>query len=245
MLLALVLTAAWGGTTQAQPYYARGDFYAGSVGTWGYETGNQLFDDGLHGDGAAGDGIYAGDVTSDQAPGILEWKIANADWTQNWPSDPVHPMVNARLFTSVADEIIHFRLDLNPRPGWQPLTGAVACDHPTPPGIELELCGGDPETGSWTTGVPAVLVDGVWTTMVHVATAGTHEFKFRGVGSWDWPFGIWYNMYTGHNFSYTTTVPGTAVRFEFDTRDGRGRAIEYDETPVYLPSWGRLKSLYR
>jgi hypothetical protein len=243
--LLLALACACACAAHAQPYYVRGDFHAGTVGLWGYGPENQLLDDGLHGDGAAGDSVYAGDVIADQVPGWHEFKIANSDWTQNWPCDPVYPTVNARVYTSVTGETVHFRLDLSARAGWQPVTGAVACDRGMPPGGQLELIGGAAETGSWNSGVATLYADSAWTAGVHIATPGSYEFKFRSVGSWDWAFGIWFNMYTGHNFAYATTVAGTAVRFDYDMRDGRGRAFEYDETPVARTTWGRVKVLYR
>jgi hypothetical protein len=229
----------------AGPYYARGSYYAGTAGTWGYEAATQLWDDGLHGDGAAGDNVYGVDVVSDQPAGAYEFKISNADWTENWPKHPVYLAENARLITTSPGETIHFRLDLRTLTGWQPVWGAVACDHAMPAGTQLELIGSAPELGSWTTPVPTVNDNGVWTTVVHIATPGSYQFKYRGAGSWVWPFGIHYNMGAGDNFTLTTTIPGSAVRFWFNTTDGRGYAQEFDDTPARVTTWGRIKSMFR
>lgn len=247
-LLALVVTLvalAAPAAHAAGPYYARGSFYAGGGGTWNADAGNQLYDDGTHGDAVAGDNVHEADVIPDQPPGYHDFKLANFDWTENWPHHPSRPTDNARLLYTEAGEKLHFRLDLNVLPGWQPEYGAVACDHALPPGLVLEVIGSAPELGSWVTPMPAVDDGGVWTTVVHIATPGYYEHKFRGAGSWDWPLGVHYNMLMGANFSFTTVTPGTAVRFLFNPRDGRGYAAEFDETPARATTWGRVKSLYR
>ena len=245
LLVTIVLSFVAATAFAAGPYYARGSFYAGAGGTWSATAGNQLFDDGLHGDGAAGDNVYAADIVSDQAPGTHQFKIANADWSELWPHHPNFVLENAQLVTVSPGETIHFRLDLNTRAGWQPATGAVACDHGRPAGLALELSGRAPETGARTTPVAAVDDNGVWTTVVHIAAAGSYEYKFRGAGSWTWPFGVHYNMGAGDNFTYTTSTPDAAVRFRWDGNDGRGSAEPFDETPTRPASWGRIKSRFR
>lgn len=244
-MLALLAGLAASFAQAAGPYYARGDYYAGSAGLWSNDSGNQLFDDGLHGDGGAGDGVYGAWVVSDQPPGSHGFKIANADWSELWPHNPDASLDNGRLLTTTDGETIHFRLDLNALPGWQPVWGAAACDHGMPAGATMEVMGSAPELGAWATPVPAVDDAGIWTAVVHLATPGDHEFKFRVAGTWDWPFGAMYNLGSGVNFTFTTTVPGTAVRLRFNPLDGRGTAAEFDETPVRSTTWGRLKSLRR
>jgi len=229
----------------AQPYYARGDFYSGTAGLWGADAGNQLHDDGAHDDGAAGDGVYGGTVICDQPAGIYDFKIANHDWTSNWPGYGTSPLSNARLITAGVGDAIHFRLDLNPVAGWQPEQGAVACDHGMPAGTVLELMGSAPEIGSWTTPIPSSLVNGVWSAIVIIANAGDYEFKFRNVGNWDWSFGRHYNMLVGENFRFTTTGADATVLFQFDATTGRGYAGPADLTEATRSSWGQVKMLYR
>jgi len=244
----LALAAASVGSAWAQPFYARGSFYAGTGAAWNADAGNQLFDDGLHGDGAAGDGIYGALVVSDQPAGAHDFKITDADWTPglDWPHNPAYPTQNARLFTAGPGDAIQFRFDGNSaQPGWQPDAGAVACDRAMPAGTVLEVCGSAPELGNWTTGVPAVEVDGIWTAVVRIATPGDHQFKFRSAGNGDWSFGIHYNMLDGDNFAFTTTHADAAVRFKLNMADGRGYAVEFDDTPVLKQTWGQLKALYR
>ncbi len=226
----------------AQPYYARGSYYAGSGATWGFDAGNQLYDDGLHGDGAAGDGIYAATITSDQPPGLHEFKIANADWSQLWPHNPEYVLQNARLVTAAPGEVVFFRLDTTPRSGWQPESGAIMTDHGLPVGMSLELMGSAPELGSWTLPIVATMQGGVWSAQMNLADVGTVEYKFRSVGSWDWSFGPHYNMLIGANFSFQNTQAHDRVIIAFDTSDGR--ASLQRATPVEGATWGRLKQLW-
>jgi hypothetical protein len=248
-LLACVLLAAIGNLPLAMaspPFHARGNFYAGTAGLWGADEGNRLFDDGLHDDGAAGDGVWAGTVIADQPPGDWQFRIASADWSENWPFNPSCPLCPARLHVSSVGESIHFRLDRRTLTGWQPESCAVACDHGTPEGMVLELCGSAPEAGAWVNGVASVLDGGVWRTEVAIAQPGTCQFKFRGAGAWDWAFGTAYNMGTlDDNFTVITVGQDDAVKFEFNTLDGRGRAWVYDPTPVRTGTWGGLKARYR
>jgi hypothetical protein len=244
LLIAMVATSALAG-----PYYARGTFYAGSGETWGYDAGNELFDDGNHGDGAAGDGVFGAFVTPDQDVGPHEWKIATADWTENYPNNPIYPMANAVLFLLNPGDVIHFRLDTNTLDdGWQPATNAIACSHfdiPLP-GYEFELIGSAPELGEWLSGIPVVMEEDLWSAFATIAAPGAHEYKFRVIGTWDLcNLGIHYNMFRGDNFTFETTDPLTEVRFEFNPVDGRSRAVLEGSVGVEEASWGQVKGLFR
>jgi hypothetical protein len=247
----LVFTAATLGVGPvfAESYFARGTYYAGTGEPWGSDSGNQLFDDGLHGDGAAGDGIYAAEVVSDQDGVFHEWKIATADWTENYPNHPDHPLANAVLFLLVPGETIRFRLDTNTRgDGWQPAANAVSCSHFTIPlpGYEFELIGSAPELGGWETGLPVAMDEDLWWVRATIGSPGAYEFKFRVIGTWDFcNLGVHYNMYYGDNFSFETTEPKSVVRFEFDLTDGRGRAVDEGPVAAETVSWGTVKGLYR
>lgn len=243
MFLACVMTSgAFAGT-----FYARGTHYAGKTDIWSYDVGNQLFDDGLHEDGDAADGVFGAFVTSDQPPGFHEFKIANADWTQNYPLNPEYPLANAVLFTFEPGEVIHFRLDTNALTnGWQPAEYAVACSHFTWPGSAFELIGSPPELGSWLQGVPAFFAEGVWYAVVTIAEPGLHEYKFRFPGTWEvCNIGIHYNMFLGDNFSFETNEPLTTLRFEFNPQDGRARATDEGVITTREGTWGAFKNTYR
>ena len=246
-ILLLMVTAA--APALAGPYYARGTYYAGSVETWGYDAGNELFDDGNHGDGAAGDGVYGAYVTADQEPGPHEWKISTEDWTENYPNNPAYSMSNAVLYLMDWGEVIHFRLDTNTLDeGWQPATNAVACSHfdiPLPD-FEFELIGSAPELGEWLSGIPVVMEEDLWFAYATIAAPGLHEFKFRVIDTWNLcNLGIHYNMFNGDNFTFETTEPQTIVRFEFNVVDGRGRALLEGNVDVEDMAWGQVKGLYR
>lgn len=247
-LTGLLILAAAIGPAFAGPYYARGEFYAGTGETWGCDAGNEMFDDGLHGDGAAGDGVYGADVTADQGPGAFWWKIGTDDWSEDYPHHPAYPMANAVLYLMKAGETIHFRLDTNTvGDGWQPATNAVACDHygiPLP-GYEFELIGSGPDLGDWTTGIPLAMEETPWSARVTIATPGVYEYKYRVIGTWDYcNFGVHYNMFLGDNFVFETTEPQTALKFEFNPVDGRSRAV-VDVVATEPTDWGKVKALYR
>jgi hypothetical protein len=237
------------------PYYARGTFYCSSMlsgfpslpdSCWGYGDELQLFDDGAHGDDAAGDGVYGGWVTSNQPAGLQEFKIANADWSFDGPTVPSDPLVNGRVFISGPGDVVHFRLDTSvPGYGWLPLV-AVANDHGYPAGATLELMGSAPELGNWVTGLTADHVGSIWTRSVSISTPGTYEYKFRVLGTWAFAnFGLCYNNNLGANGSFTTTEPNTVMDIQFDERSGRIRAIDSSNVPVRTASWGTLKAAYR
>jgi hypothetical protein len=237
------------------PYFARGTFYCSSTlsgfpsppdSCWGYGDELQLFDDGMHGDEAAGDGVYGCWVTCNRSAGMQEFKIANADWSFDGPTVPLYPLINGRVFISGPGDVVHFRLDTSdPGYGWLPLV-AVANDHGYPPDATLELMGSAPELGNWGTGLPADHVGSIWTRSVTISTPGTYEYKFRVLGTWGVAnFGLYYNNNYGANGWFTTTVPNTEMDIQFDERSGRIRAIDSHNVPVRTSSWGRLKVAYR
>ena len=236
------------------PYYARGTVRCSSAhqgialpdSCYGYGEDVQLFDDGLHGDGPANDGLWGGDVMSNQPPGLQYFKIANADWSFAQPTAPGGELINSRVWTSYAGEWVHFQLTFRaPDYGWVPAVG-VSNDHAFPAGMSLELMGSAPELGSWTSGLPADHVDRTWQRIVTIATPGTYEYKFRVSGTWNIAnFGLDYNNNYGRNGTFTTTVPNTEMIIQFNEVDGRIRAIANDNVPARRRSWGELKVRYR
>jgi len=251
---ALLVLACAAAAQAPGPYYARGDFYCSPAleGTtppdscWGFGPSLELFDDGAHGDDAAGDGVYGAWVAVNQGPGMLQFKIANAPWTFAEPSVPAEPFVNGRLFTTAPGEVVHFRLDLGDPPyGWLPAI-AVANDHAYPAGATLELMGSAPELGAWGTGLAAEKVGTIWQKKVTIATPGTYEYKFRVLGTWAIAnFGYHYNNNYGANGAFATHAANTEMIFQFDERTGRIRAIDDANVPARTSTWGRLKEIYR
>jgi len=253
LALGLLAIPSWVFAQAPGPYYARGTFYCSSdlMGIplpdtcFGYGPVLELFDDGAHGDDAAGDQVYGAYVACNQQPGLLEFKIANADWTFAEPSSPPNPFINGRLFTSFVGEVVHFRLGVGDAGGgWVPDV-AVANDHGYPEGATLELIGSSPELGSWNSGIPVEHVGSIWQATVTLANVGSHEFKFRVQGTWDFAnFGYHYNNNFGANGLFFTTVPDQTMLIQFDEHTGRIRAIEAT-TEVRSTPWGRIKALYR
>jgi hypothetical protein len=252
LLLALVLIPS---AALAGPWYVRGDFYChpgindpapGST-CWGWDAGNEMFDDGLHGDGFAGDGVFGADIVSTEPAGRHEWKVALPNWSEAYPTVPAFPLANAVVFTNGPGDVIHFTFDTRFLPGeWHPFFNSVATDHHLPPGTTLELIGSAAEIGNWNFGVPLSKVGNRWQRFVTIATPGVYEFKFRATGTWDIAgFGYDYSNTSGRNGFLETILPNTDVFFQFDEPTGRIRAIELGPTPALLSTWGRLKASYR
>ncbi len=241
-LLTVIATAALVGTAIAGPWFAKGDYYCGP-GCWNNDGGNEMFDDGLHGDGAAGDLVFAGTVVADQAGGRKEFKIALADWSESY-----YPWCNLWVHIAGPGDPVKFTLDRNTySDGWLPASNIVWSDHFAPPGTTFEVIGGAPETGGWTSGVAASLTGCVWSKTVNVAAPGSYEAKFRATGTWDVC-----NIGSegaaapcGANLAYTTTMANSDVLFEFDQCTGRARVTVGNPTPTKARSWGELKTLYR
>lgn len=233
-LMALALLSTFAATAIAQPWYVKGDYYDGGTGIWTDNSGNVMLD-------PMADLRFVRDVTSDQAAGKHEFKIATADWSVSYPG------CNSWVYTSGPGDVIHFTFDQNTyADGWYPSTNIIWNDHFAPPGTMFEVIGSAPETGSWSSGPPATLVGGTWTLDLLIALAGSYEAKFRAVGTWDvCNVGNETNTPCGGNIPYTTNNPGETVRFEFDTATGRTRAYVLIATPNVRGSWGKVKTLYR
>ncbi len=102
--------------TTGGTYTVVGDLQSeiGAASDWDPTAGTILHDDGLDGDGAAGDGIYTLKAVI-SAVGSYQWKVAvNAGWAQQFGTDG--PSVNASTWaitTTVANEEWYFLLDAN------------------------------------------------------------------------------------------------------------------------------------
>jgi hypothetical protein len=237
-LLASSLLAA---TALAGPWFAKGDFYC-APGCWNSDGGNEMFDDGLNGDGGPGDGIHGRTVVPDQNGGRHEYKVAMCDWSQSY-----HPFCNLWVWTAGPGDPVLFTYDTNVyADGWVPTTNIAWTDHYAPAGTMFEVIGSAPETGSWGSGQAANLSGGVWSRFLTVAAPGNYDYKFRAVGDWNvMNIGGEGGAPCGFNASYTTVVPNTDVLFEFNSMTGRVRAVVLGPTPTGKTSWGQLKTIYR
>ncbi len=236
-VLLTLAVAALATTAFAQPFYAKGDMYC-APGCWNFDAGNEVNDSGLNGDAVAGDGIYSGYVTTDQLGGRHDFKIANADWSMNWPGSNqwVHTTDNAVVF---------FSLDTNVHgDGWIPDANIVWTDHYVPNvGSETWDVAGD--VNGWA-GTPATLSAGIWSVTINHATAGTYGYKWRANAGWnDQIMGGDGGASAGGNLSYTTTLPNQDVLFELNPATGRVRATVLASTAIEESTWGAMKQLFR
>lgn len=258
VVLGCLCLCATAGRVVAGPYYARGDYYCPGGACWAADAGNELFDDGLHGDGAAEDGVYGALVTATGAAGWYNFKIATTDWSQAYPTVPGFELANAQLYLTGPMELVQFTFDANiyTHDGLpdnvevgQPDRNIVWTDHALPPGAPLELMGSAPELGAWNSGKLLVADTGeraylqAWSS---IATPGTYEYKFRTTGSWQVAFGLDYTAPPGRNFIFTTRAPNRYLMFQLDPRSGRAFLVDLtDEVPVHPTTWSSLKALYR
>lgn len=235
-LLALLLASSFAVSAFAAgpgPFWVKGDYYAGTVGTWNADAGNAMTLSG---------GVWSATVTADQAYGRHEFKVANADWSESY-----YPYCNLWVHCGTGDAVT-FTLDTNVyADGWLPAQDIVWSTHAFPAGTTFEVIGGAPETGSWGSGAAASLVGGIWTSVLTIATPGSYEAKFRATGTWDvcniGSEGA--GAPCGGNLAYTTAVPNTDVRFQFNPATGRARAEVLGVTPASTTSFGQLKLRYR
>jgi hypothetical protein len=235
----LALTLAVASVTAAfaagpGPFYVKGDYYAGSVGTWNFDAGNTM---------TLAGGVWSATVTSDQGGGRHEWKAAVADWSESY-----FPWCNNWVHTFGPGDVVTFTLDTNVyADGWLPAQDIVWSDHFAPPGTTFEVIGGAPETGSWGSGVAAAQLGTVWTRILTIATPGSYEAKFRATGSWDicnvGSEGA--GAPCGANLTYATSTPNQDVKFEFNQATGRARVTVENPVPTNNRSWGAVKSIYR
>ncbi len=187
-------------------WFARGDFNG-----WG--AGDPLYDDGAHGDLAAGDGIHTALVTI-ATPGRHEFKVATEDWSVNYP-----PSGNSWLDTAVPDEIVTITFDTNfYGDGWQPETNIIGVS--TEPGAWTAV--GDWQ--GWNNADPATamaaLGGGVYELTTAVASPGVHEYKAVKTGAWD-AIGADGRSVNAGTLNFETVEAGQSVTFSVDAHAGR------------------------
>lgn len=218
---------------------------------------NRLYDDGLHNDGAAGDGVFGADITIDQPAGAYNWHVSSGD-----PFGPAYPycwclppyvITAARLWTTGPGDVIHFSHSAgSSHSGWWPLI-AVGTDHGTPDGLTMEV-GIDAQWDPWFNPpqqtAAATKVGSIWEAVMLVANAGFHTYWFQTPDR----SAIFTGSYNGHCgcflgeqpvAQFTTSAPNTHVRFQFDEARGIMRHELVVATPTARTSWGTLRAMYR
>jgi hypothetical protein len=223
---------------------------------------NLLFDDGLHQDSAAGDGLFGADIVIDRPAGSYQWIVGSTpDFGfpgTIWPDCPCSTPISvyARLWTTGPGDVVHFTFDRRSSPfgSWIPSRNSVATDHalPSPPaftvGIDFEY---DPRISPPQITAPATRSGSIWEAIVLIPIARSHPYAFYSTGV---IFMLTYNgacttqgcspgeQPTGR---FTTTQANSYVRLQFDEALGRMRSEVLGPTPVPNRSWGTIKTLYR
>ncbi|MBN1581463.1 MAG: hypothetical protein JXA89_12240, partial [Anaerolineae bacterium] len=186
-------------------WYARGDFN-------GWEPADPMFDDGMHGDAMAGDGIYTAQVSVPTA-GRHEFKVASEDWTSAYPAS------NSWLETAADGEIVTITFDTAVHSdGWLPETNAIGVS--TEPGAWTAA--GDWQ--GWDNANPATamvaLGGGVYALSTAIANPGIYQYKAVKSGSWD-AVGADGRNINAATLTFETTVVDQNVTLSVDALAGR------------------------
>lgn len=238
-ILTTLAVAAFATTALAQPYYAKGDMYC-APGCWNWDAGNELNDAGLNGDAVAADGIYSGFVTTDQAAGRHEFKIADQDWTVSWPGS------NAWCHLTADNAVVFFSLDTNVHgDGWIPDQNIVWSDSYVPV-VGSETWGVIGDYNGWSASTNGTPSGSIWSVTINHPAAGTYQYKWRANDNWDdQVMGGDGGASAGGNLEYTTTVPNQDVLFELDAATGRVHQTVIEATSTEESTWGEMKQLFR
>jgi hypothetical protein len=190
----------------APAWYVRGEFNG-----WG--TSDPMFDDGTHGDGSAGDGIYTAQVTIATAE-RYEFKVTSEDWSVSYPGSG-----NSWLETATADEAVTITFDTNVHDdGWEPTTNIIGVS--TEPGAWTAA--GDWQ--GWDNGNPATAMmsqgGGVYEFTTAIGSLGSYQYKAVKTGTWD-AIGTDGRSINAGTASFETTVTDQNVTFKVDALAGR------------------------
>ena len=225
---------------------------------------NQLYDDGLHNDGAAGDGVWGVDITVDQPAGQywFYYSTVAAYWHSiDYPRTyACAPTIAANLWTTGPGDVIHFRLGgahTNPsgtywEPGdWFP-DYAMSTDHATPrgAGISFRLSNPAAPSGYWL--VPATRHGTIWLSEWRIPD----DVPFASLGGIYWvvatPGPSFIFSYNGYCYYWNedptarwSASRGRTMWLVFDETTGQFQNSLLAPTPVQRTSWGALKAHYR
>jgi glycosidase len=201
-------------------WYVRGDFNG-----WG--ATDPMYDDGTHGDVAAGDGIYTAVVTTGTERSY-EFKIRDGDETVWYPSSG-----NSWLDTTADGEMVTITFDTNTyTDGWLPQTDIIGVS--TEPGAWTAV--GDWQ--GWDNANPATAMtaqgDGLYELTTAIASPGTHQYKAVKTGTWD-AVGADGRSINANTATFETTAADQNVTFTVDALAGRVRVAVEEPPPVPGP----------
>jgi hypothetical protein len=194
----LFATAA--GNLQAQPYYVSGSAMtpAWAPGTAANElTGSPLTL-----------------TTATLVNAYHEFKVTGATW-----GDPNYPGSNVKINGDANGSNTFYFYPGTIGDGWFPLADRVGYANP---GNAWELSGDftSPNWGDDATALMTVDGNGVFSINYVLPTTGTHNFKFKTVGTWDGAVGLDFGSGAG-NISFVTVSANQSVGFQFDPAKGR------------------------
>lgn len=252
-ILAASLLLGIASAAHSQPLYVIGNFCSTCEAT---SPANQLYDDGLHRDGAAGDGVWGADIVSDRSAGSYYFYFGSAFRDIQFPiTQPCAP-VAAWLWTSGPGETIHFQFggahpaEVGVLGTWFP-EWAGSSDHSIPAGavVDFVLFGTGVPAGGFK--VRATKVGSIWSALWRSPgwpydSAGGTYFVLATPGQ------RFHQSYNGGCFWETLEVPvywhapaGQTVLFEFDEATGQFRNTTLGPTPGRRSTWGEVKAHYR
>jgi len=214
MLAAAGLVAASISTTQAQPYYASGDF---NVPAWSQTSANELTLAGT---------VYSNSTSGQTPNGMFQCKIATFNWGSSWPSYNISGMWNANGSNNIYFQPGSFA------DGWTPAANRIGFDDPGQP---WEIIGA---FNGWDGSQPANAQmtsngQGLYTVAYVVTNAGTYAFNFRTSGHWDkLRAGQQIFNNNGQDGSFSTTTSPETMTFQIDLPNGRYRVFDAALLPV-------------
>ena len=255
-LLALGLTH-FASTAARADYFAYGNLCS-TCTTLGDH--NRFYDDGLHDDGAAGDGLFGATVISDVPAGTYQWMaitsisdiFVSGSTLPRCPCSPVN--LQSPVWSQGSGDVIQLRIDTRNN-GWVPQP-SIASNRGRPTTAPLMMRAGFfgqdiffypnfSEFSALTTQVGTV-----WeATVLFPDPTGRHYAFIATDGSII--FTLAYSTYCGcpsgeqPMATFSTSQPNTYVRFEFDEFTGRMRAEPVVATPTQKTSWGKIRAMYR
>jgi len=210
LAFAVVLLVVQAGSTAlaVAPYYAKGDFNA-----WG--TTDIMTD--------MGGGHWQGTVAALTPGSQYEYKLADENWTESWPGS------NGKIEADGSGTATFHLWLTPPADGWEPSGPRVGYEDM---GWGWDIMG-DFNGFSSPVAVLSDLGGGLYSANYVVATAATHEFKFRKADDWSISIGDDFGNSAG-NAQFTTTVANQPVQFRLDLPNGRWTVVVPEPSTVLL-----------
>ncbi len=212
LLLPAIAAAMFATAAQAQTpsYYLAGDYNSWNNNTNPMAGGPTLFN-------------Y---IVTNGTPGAYESvKVTDGTWNNTWPAGNM-----TMAYDAGGSNTIYFYPGLS-TDGWTPLQNRVG--YADPGNMAWEVAG-DFTSPNWSSDPTAQMTaagNGIYTLTYVIATAGTHNFKFRTPGTWN-DAQIGADFSSSDNASVTTTNANQSVLIQLDLPHGRWLAGNPAPSPV-------------